>query len=63
MEELQEELEQQIIQSKNELKYLKFEELSNEHVVTLIDETGYEIIRGYGNTIIEAINDLHSNLI
>jgi hypothetical protein len=47
----------------DQFKHLKFEKLNNQHVVTLIDSTGYEIVRGYGDNAIEAINDLHSTLI
>ena len=45
------------------LKHLKFEQINNEYVATLIDSSGYEIIKGYGREIIEAINDLHCNLL
>jgi len=45
------------------LKHLKFEKLDGEHMVTLVDVTGYEILKGYGNNFVEAINDLHSNLL
>ena len=51
------------ILKKAELKYLKFERRQNEYVATLIDEEGYEILKGYGNSTIEAINDMHHNLI
>jgi len=44
-------------------KHMTFEKLEKEHVVTLIDLNGNEVVRGYGNTTIEAINDLHSNLL
>ncbi len=47
----------------SELTHLKFEIKNGEHVVTLIDESEYEIIKGYGTSIAEAINDLHSNLL
>ncbi|MFT5167374.1 MAG: hypothetical protein ACI8P3_002611 [Saprospiraceae bacterium] len=46
-----------------QMKHLKFEIINDEHVVTLRDTEGYEVIKGYGVTVIEAINDLHSNLI
>ena len=45
------------------MKYLKFEKLKDEHVVTLVDATGYEILKGYGDDFVEAINDLHQNLL
>jgi len=57
------ELGQEIYDNKKGLKHLKFEYVSSEYVVTLVDNKGYEILRGYGNSIIEAINDLHHNLI
>ena len=44
------------------MKHLKFEKLDDEHVVTLVDVTGYEILKGYGRDFVEAINDLHQNL-
>lgn len=44
-------------------KYLKFSKIENRYSVCLIDKKGYEIVRGFGNTKIEAINDLHSCLI
>jgi len=46
-----------------ELKNLKVEINNKEYCVSLIDKAGYEIVRGYGETVVEAINDLHSNLI
>ncbi|WP_299684752.1 hypothetical protein [uncultured Dokdonia sp.] len=45
-----------------ELKHLKFEQYEDQHVVSLVDLTGFEIIRGYGATMVEAMNDLHSTL-
>ncbi|MCR9289152.1 MAG: hypothetical protein NXI23_17390 [Bacteroidetes bacterium] len=45
------------------LKNLKFEKSDNEYMVTLVDNTGFEILKGYGKTTTEAINDLHHNLI
>ena len=56
-------IEKEICENINQLKHLKFELINNEFVVALIDSTGYEIVRGYGNTIIEAINDLHNSLL
>lgn len=47
----------------SELKNLKFEYIKNEYVVTLIDLQGFEILKGYGISVVEAINDLHQNLI
>ena len=46
-----------------EFKYLMFEYQSDEHMVTLVDAEGFKITRGYGQSISEAINDLHHNLI
>ena len=51
------------ILSQADLKHLKFEMKEGEYVVTLVDELEYEIIKGYGKSIVDAINDLHSNLI
>lgn len=47
----------------NQFKYLKVIAEKNRYTVTLIDNQEYEILKGYGNTALEAINDLHSNLI
>ena len=47
----------------NQFKYLKFTKTNNEYTVCLIDSKGYEIIRGFGKTEIEAINDLHSCMV
>lgn len=46
----------------NQLEHLKFELINHEHIVTLMDSSGYEIVRGFGNSVIDAINDLHGNL-
>jgi len=51
------------VKNMDDLKYLKFEILNNEYVAILIDEQDYEILKGYGKTQIEALNDLHRNLI
>ena len=40
-----------------DLKYLTFQMQKDMHMVTLIDA------KGYGNTRVEALNDLHNNLI
>ena len=63
------EIEQKIYESSNDilskadLKHLKFQKSEKEYIVTLIDDRGYEILKGYGKSTIEAINDLHHNLI
>jgi len=44
-------------------KHITFEKLEKEYVGTLVDLNGSKLVRGYGNTTIEAINDLHSNLL
>lgn len=46
-----------------ELKNIKITFENKMYVVALIDKTGFEIIRGYGDTPADALNDLHSNLI
>ena len=51
------------ILSQADLKHLKFEMRKDEYIVTLIDQSEYEIIKGYGQSIVDAINDMHSNLI
>lgn len=47
----------------DQLKHLKFEVNNGKYTVSLVDSTGYEIVRGYGDTAIEAINDLHAGLV
>lgn len=47
----------------SDLSYLKFDKKTTKYIVTLIDEKGFEIIKGYGKTLEIAINDLHHNLI
>ena len=56
-------IEQGIMVNPIHLKYLKFEMDKGMYIVTLNDLSGYDIVRGYGNTIIEAINDMHRGLI
>lgn len=46
-----------------ELEHLMLEVKKGEYIVTLVDATGYKIIRGYGKCAIEALNDMHHNLI
>ncbi|GHC60734.1 hypothetical protein [Ulvibacter litoralis] len=47
----------------SELKNLKFEYIKNEYVIALVDNQGFEILKEYGISIVDAINDLHQNLI
>ena len=56
-------LEKEIIDNIVHLKYLKFEINNGVYTVTLNDSSGYGIVRGYGSTIIEAINEMHRCLI
>lgn len=56
-------IEQEIVEKLNHLKHLKFERIDDTYIVSLNDLSGYTITKGYGNTIIDAINDMHSNLI
>ena len=46
-----------------ELNDLKFKLHNNRHMAILIDAKGYEILNGYGSSPVEALNDLHNNLI
>lgn len=52
-----------ILVSTIEFEHLIFEGKSDEYSVSLVDSEGYKIIKGYGKTTIEAINDMHNNLI
>lgn len=45
------------------LKNLKHTIKEDEHIISLIDIDGQEIIIGYGNSIESALNDLHHNLL
>ena len=45
------------------LNYLNIKESGTGMVVTLVDKEGYEILKGYGKTVEDAINDLHHNLV
>jgi len=55
--------EREVIDKSIQFKYLKFEKDNGIHIVTLNDLSGHDIVRGYGNTIIEAINDMHRCMI
>jgi hypothetical protein len=48
---------------KAELRYLKFSKKKEIYIVTLIDDNDFNILRGFGKYPIEAMNDLHHNLI
>ena len=47
----------------DQLKHVKVEYKNSEYSVTLVDAAEYEIVKGYGNTVIEALNDLHAGLV
>lgn len=47
----------------NELQYIKVECIHKDCIATLVDTTGYEVLKGYGKNITEAINDLHRTLL
>ncbi len=55
--------EEEMVTSLKQLKHLKVDKQGNEYIVSLIDLTGYEIIRGFGTNAVDALNDMHSNLI
>jgi hypothetical protein len=44
-------------------KHLMFELEDEKHIVSIVDAEGYKITSGYGDSIIEAINDMHHNFI
>jgi len=45
------------------LKHLKIQITKLEYTVAITDSDGHELLKGYGNSIEDAINDLHHNLI
>jgi hypothetical protein len=47
----------------NNLKHVRFHIVEDNYEVSLVDFQGYEILKGYGMTPEDAINDLHSNLL
>lgn len=47
----------------SKFKHLRFEIDNEAHIVSLVDADGFEILRGYGSSILEAMNDMHHNLI
>lgn len=56
-------IEQELVKQPIHLKYLRFEMDNGTYTVTLNDLSGHDIVRGYGKSIIEAINDMHRGLI
>jgi len=46
-----------------ELNNLKIEFSNSAYTVTLIDQSQIEILKGYGDNIVSAINDMHHNLL
>lgn len=54
------ETEKEII---TKLKHIKFEKKGMQYVATLIDEDEYEILKGYGASKMEALDDLHQSLL
>ena len=45
------------------LKHIKFKLKEGEYIAVLIDHEGYEIVKGYGDSPLTALDDLHQNLI
>ena len=57
-------IEQEIIETPlTHFKYLKLDIDKGIYVATLQDNSEHNIVRGYGKTVIEAINDMHSCLL
>ncbi|WP_299252950.1 hypothetical protein [uncultured Aquimarina sp.] len=46
-----------------DLEYLKIQIINSDYTVAITDSDGHEILKGYGSSIEDAINDLHHNLI
>ena len=55
--------EHELFECSDQLKYIKFNKQRNEYTAILTDPEGYEILAGYGKTVIETINDMHRNLV
>lgn len=47
----------------SQLQNFAIREEENGFVVALVDDGGFETVRGFGNSPTEAMNDLHRNLI
>lgn len=45
------------------LQYIRFENDDNQCVAILMDDDKYEILKGYGSSKLEALNDLHQTLL
>ena len=56
-------LRNQIKLNSNQLKFLKIYQFSESYSVSLVDNQEFEITKGYGTTLVEALNDMHENLI
>lgn len=46
----------------NQLSCIKIDMFNKIYSVSLIDNEENEIIKGYGNTVVDAFNDMHHNL-
>lgn len=46
-----------------QLRHLRVDYNNREYIASLVDLTGFEVVRGYGKTVIEAINDLHAGFV
>ncbi len=46
-----------------QLSNLKIEHLDREYIITLVDGSNTEILKGYGISVVSALNDLHNNLL
>ncbi len=45
------------------LENIELDRVGGEYIAKLLDEGGFEVVKGYGASPIDAVNDLHSNLI
>lgn len=46
-----------------QLKFIKIDQLEESYCASLVDNKEFEIIKGYGATVAEAINDMHHGMI
>ncbi len=56
-------IERELDSTLQKLKHVKIENFDDSYSAALTDKSGYEIVKGYGKTYIDAINDMHAKLL